>query len=79
MPFFYVIKFNEKMQNLIAIGNDGQAISTTNYFDTEHALSGFYYLSWNDGAGRLLIPDSKIDTIAEVNHPGLKARGLEQK
>lgn len=43
---------------MITISNDGQKIVSTNYWDTEHAKRGFLYLSWNAGAGRLLLPDT---------------------
>jgi hypothetical protein len=50
---------------VITISNDGQRILKTNYWDTEHAAAGFFYLSWNAGAGRLLIPDSQKSVISE--------------
>ena len=53
-------------KNLIFIGNKGQAISYTNFFDSENASMGFFYLSWNAGAGRLLVPDSQKRTVIEM-------------
>jgi hypothetical protein len=51
---------------MLVIENQAQVIKSTNFWDTPHALSGFFYLSWNAGAGRLLIPDSQKPMIAEV-------------
>lgn len=42
---------------MLTIENQGQAIKSTNYWDSEHARRGLVYLSWNAGAGRLLVPD----------------------
>lgn len=51
---------------MIEIHNDGPAISGTNYWDTEHAGAGYFYLSWNAGAARLLVPDTRVGEIAEM-------------
>ena len=48
------------------IQNRGQAILSTDYWDTPHALAGYLYLSWNAGAGRLLIPDSQKLLLNEM-------------
>lgn len=42
---------------LIAITNDGSLISSTNYWDTQHAKQGLFFMSGNAGAWRLLVPD----------------------
>lgn len=42
---------------MLIIENRGQAIAATNYWDSEHAKAGYFYLSWNAGAARLLVPD----------------------
>jgi hypothetical protein len=49
----------------IRIENDGADILNTNYWETEHAARGFYFLSANAGAFRLLVPDSQIAETAE--------------
>ena len=49
----------EPPSRLLKFENRGQAIASTNYWDSEHAKGGFCYLSWNAGAARLLIPDSQ--------------------
>jgi len=54
------------MVTLITIANDNQNIIETNYFELEHAKKGFVYLSWNAGAGRLLVPDSQELNINEM-------------
>lgn len=51
---------------MITIGNKGQDIANTNYWDTEAALNGYFYLSFNAGAARLLVPDNKISEITEM-------------
>ena len=51
---------------LICIANSGQAIKDTNYYDTLLAARGQFLLSWNAGAGRLLVPDNQKPTIREM-------------
>ncbi len=51
---------------MITISNKGQAIAQTNYYDTEHARNGLLYLSWNAGAGRLLLPDSQKLALTDM-------------
>lgn len=55
-----------KADNFIVVGNKGQAIASTNYFDTEQARGGLVYLTWNAGAGRLLIPDNLKRVLPEM-------------
>lgn len=47
------------------IENDGKDIVSTNYFDSEYAHKGYYFLSTNAGCVRLLIPDSQIAALFE--------------
>ena len=54
------------MKPLLTFANDHQNIRSTNYFDSESAAKGFLYLSWNAGAGRLLIPDNQLHILAEM-------------
>lgn len=51
---------------MIVIKNAGQAIVSTNYWQAEHAAAGLFYLSWNAGAGRLLVPDVAIAELQEM-------------
>ena len=51
---------------MLTISNRGQAIVSTNYWDSEQARAGYCYLSWNAGAGRVLIPDSAKDMLREL-------------
>lgn len=44
--------------DLLKIENNGQEIISTDYFDSEYAKKGYFYLSINAGAFRLLIPPS---------------------
>lgn len=57
---------NPDLKQWIQIGNRGQAIAKTNYFDLELAQRGLFYLSWNAGAGRLLVPDSQKPAVSEM-------------
>lgn len=50
----------------ITIKNNGQVIESTNYWDLEQAQRGYVFLSWNAGAGRLLVPDSQAAIIREM-------------
>ena len=52
--------------NPIIFSNAGQAIKATNYWQSEHARSGLVYLSWNAGAGRLLVPMTQLAMLAEM-------------
>jgi hypothetical protein len=51
---------------MLTIKNDGREITQTNYWDTEHALCGYCYLSWNAGAARLLVPDALQSTLQDM-------------
>ena len=53
------------MQPLM-IRNQGQILVETNYWDSPHAQAGHFYLSWNAGAGRLLIPDAQKAILREL-------------
>jgi hypothetical protein len=44
---------------VITIQNDGPKLVSTNYWQTEQAAAGFYYLSTNAGTVRLLVPASR--------------------
>ncbi|OIQ71850.1 hypothetical protein GALL_465310 [mine drainage metagenome] len=81
------------IKNLITVSNDGKQIRSTNYWATQMALEGFFYLTWNAGEARLLVPDSMTNGLDEmrsashviisqgpVKYSGYKARtgdGLE--
>lgn len=51
---------------MLTITNNGQALTSTNYWDSEQARAGFFYLTWNAGAGRLLIPDSQKSVLLDM-------------
>lgn len=54
------------MPHLITINNRGQAILATDYWATPAAAAGYVFLSWNAGAGRVLIPDSRKSMLREM-------------
>jgi hypothetical protein len=51
--------------NILAVENDGQEIRATNYFESEYARRGAFYLSVNAGAFRLLVPPAHESAIEE--------------
>lgn len=51
---------------MLTITNKGQAIESTNYWDSEHACAGYCFLSWNAGAARLLVPDTRHAFLPEM-------------
>lgn len=51
---------------MITITNNGQALTSTNYWQTEHASTGLLYLSGNAGALRLLVPEAAEGLLAEM-------------
>jgi hypothetical protein len=55
------------MNECYFVANRGQAITSTNYWDSEAARAGLYYLSWNAGAARLLVPDGEEHQIQEMS------------
>jgi hypothetical protein len=48
------------------ISNRSQAILATEYWDSAHARAGYVFLSWNAGAGRVLIPDSQKALLRDM-------------
>lgn len=46
--------------------NAGADITGTNYFQSNHAASGLFYVSWNASTARILVPDSRISEIDEM-------------
>ncbi len=55
-----------KKDTVIKISNDGDMVSRTNYFDTPQAERGEFYLAWNAGCGRLLVPDVMKDYLSDI-------------
>lgn len=53
---------------MLTISNSGQAVASTNYWQSEHARAGLFYLTWNAGAGRLLVPDSQKPSLQEMRN-----------
>ena len=51
---------------MLIIKNDGKDIKSANYWESAYAKNGFFYMSGNDNALRLLVPPSKME-IATVN------------
>ena len=52
---------------MITIGNRGQTLVETNYFETDHAARGLFYLSWNAGCARLLVPDNHVNSLVDMS------------
>ena len=51
---------------MFEIVNDGPLIASTTYWRTPHAAKGFFYLSWNAGAARLLVPAPQAAAIPDM-------------
>ena len=54
---------------MITITNQGQRITSTNYWDSDNARAGYLYLSWNAGAARLMVPDTQKAVIRASMRP----------
>ena len=54
------------MTDVFFFQNQGQKLESTNYWDSEHAKNGYFYLSWNAGAARLLVPDIHKPAIRDM-------------
>ena len=48
------------------IRNDGPLIESTNYWATDLAAKGMFYISWNAKTARLLVPPSQAPAIPEM-------------
>lgn len=54
------------IENFITVSNDGKQIQSTNYWATQMARKGLFYLTWNTGEARLLVPDSMTNELGEM-------------
>lgn len=50
----------------IHVANDGQDIEGSTFWDTLYACRGYFFLTFNQGAARLLIPDNRISDVEEM-------------
>ncbi len=50
----------------ISVENEGKKLKTTNYWQSEHAEKGYFYLSVNVGCVRLLCPSSNVFHIPDI-------------
>ena len=62
----YIIRAKVREQRPLEIINHGQAIAATNFWQSNTAAYGLFFLSWNEGAGRLLCPDAQIAALKEM-------------
>lgn len=51
---------------MFVIENQGPAIVSTNFWDSDFARAGHLFLTWNAGAGRLLVPDAQCGFLREM-------------
>lgn len=51
---------------MIIIENLGSDITGTNYWETEHAMRGLFFVSYSGGAFRLLVPGCQESLITEM-------------
>ena len=49
------------------IENNAANIQSTDYWDSEAGAAGYCFLSWNGGAGRLLLADALIRHLPEMS------------
>lgn len=61
MGFMVILSLGES--NFL-IENDGRAVKSTDYFDTQQAGAGDFFATWNAGALRLLVPDRQQQNLA---------------
>jgi hypothetical protein len=54
------------MAEILQIENDGPLITSTNFYHTEMARTGKFYLSSNAGAFRLLVPPQHLGAVREM-------------
>ena len=50
----------------LVIANRGGDIRETNYFDTERAWHGFFFVSWNASVARILVPDTQRSVLLQM-------------
>jgi hypothetical protein len=55
-------------EDLITIGNDGQTITNTDYWQHPYAAKGLFFLSTNAGCLRLLVPQPHVHLIPEMTN-----------
>jgi hypothetical protein len=55
------------INEVILVRNDNHKIAETNYWDSEKAKKGFYYMSLNAGYYRLLVPEGNDSFIKEIS------------
>lgn len=54
------------MKTLIEFENEGDLLQRTNYFDLPQAQKGEFFLTWNAGAARMLVPDVQKHLLHEM-------------
>lgn len=55
---------------MLSIENDGPDIVSSNFWDTEYARDGYYFLSFNAGAARLLMPRQHRSALRDMRTAG---------
>lgn len=51
---------------MLKFSNDGQELIETNFWDSPFAARGYFFLSVNAGAMRLLVPDSQLSQLRDI-------------
>lgn len=52
---------------MLTFKNRGQELVGTNFWDSDLCAEGFFFLSINDGAFRLLVPDSRVQHLRDMD------------
>jgi hypothetical protein len=65
------------MAEILTIDNDGPLITATNFWRTDMARAGQFYLTIHAGAFRLLVPSQHLDTVCDMRaaHTCVVSRG----
>ena len=54
------------MSHMLVLQNDGEKLKSTNFWESQEASWGLFFLSWQDGTGRLLIPDTRLAVLRDM-------------
>jgi hypothetical protein len=60
------VRSQSRTAETIMVGNDGQDVSETNYWESEMAANGHFFVSINAGSIRLLLPPSMEWSLDEI-------------
>lgn len=59
-------KTKDSDRKMLKFSNDGQELIETNFWDSPIAARGYFFLSVNAGAMRLLVPDAQLNQLRDI-------------